>query len=917
MRVQVLGAVRAWSGTDEVNIGSPGRRALLTLLALADGRPLGMDGLIGALWGERSPRSAVNVVHTHVKHLRRVLEPARQPGSPARVLVRCGDGYALRLPDEALDLAQFRRLAASGAALCRAGEHRAATARLTSALELWAGPPGGGLAALAGNPAVTAAVREWLSAVLAHGEAALAAGEPAVAVPLLSRATAEAPLDESLHALLIRAHHATGDRSAAAAAFHRVRKGLAAELGLDPGPELTAAYSEVLAGRPAAAARVVAVVPKQLPPACGSFVLRDEVLAELDAVVADGDRGVPVAVVDGTAGVGKTTVVVHWAHGVADRFPDGQLFVDLRGFGPGAPLDPADVLAGFTEVLGVPAGASSDLAARTGLFRSLLAGKRVLVVLDNARDADQVRPLLPGTAGCAAVVTSRSRLPGLLVGGARAVAVDLLAPAEAREMLAGRLGSTRVAAEPEATERVIAACAGLPLALAVAAARATTTPLGDVVADLDEAGSLDALATGEPHSDIRVAFETSHRAVAEPAAGLLDLLGLHPLPELPLAAATALAGTPTTATRRCLRTLADARLVDDRGHGRFRLHDLLHDYARERAAELPARAAAAALDRLLDHYLHSTRAAARTFSPYTDTREVPAPAPGSEPLDFTDRAAATAWFAVEQEALVALVGTAEAAGRDRHVCELAVAQRFWLDRRGRWECMRALGEVALAAADRLGDPWLRGRCHRELVTAHMRLARWADGEHHLAAALRLLDEAADPVAYGQTLVNGAQMRRKQGRVEEALHDARTGLGLLVEAGHNGQALALSLVGSLLSQTGAHVEALAAHERALHLQRQLGYRFGEADTLLAMGTVRHTTGDNEGARACHRRAVELFSEAGDRFCVADSLLRLGDDEHALGHTADARANWEQSLGILTGLRNPLADTARLRLSETGG
>ncbi|OLR93629.1 AfsR/SARP family transcriptional regulator [Actinokineospora bangkokensis] len=919
MRVQVLGAVRVWRDdheVDEVDVGTPGRRALLTLLALAGGRPVGLQALIGALWDDHPPRSAVNVVHTHVKHLRRVLEPARGARDPARVLVTSGGGYALRLPDDALDLARFRALVREGAAFRGAGQHREAVTRLAAALRLWCGPPGGGV--LSAHPAVTAAVGEWQAAVLALGEAALAADDAPAAVPLLAAAAADAPLDEAVHALLIRAHHAAGDRSAAAAAYQRVRVRLAEELGLDPGDQLRAAHAAVLGGPPPAPPRSTSVVPAQLPAGCPAFVGRDAALRALDAAVDEPTGGTAVVTLDGTAGVGKTALALRWAHRVADRFPDGQLFVDLRGFGPGSPLDPGDVLAGFIEALGLPASSAPvGTTARTGLFRSLLAGKRVLVVLDNARDDEQVRPLLPGAPGCAVVVTSRVRLPGLLVDGARAVGVALLDPAAGRALLAGRLGAARLAAEPDAADRVVAACAGLPLALAVAAARAADTPLADVVADLDEAGRLEALATDEPRSDIRAAFTASHRAVAPGAALLFDLLGLHPSPEVPQASAVALAGTGAAAGRRALRALVAARLLDDRCRGRFRLHDLLHDFSRERARDLPAAVADPALDRLLDHLLHSTRAAVRTLSPHTDDRPVPGPVPGADPVGFADRAAATAWLAAEQETLVASVELATSTGRDRTACEVAAAQRFWLDRRGSWDRMRAVGEAALAAAERVDDPWLRARCHRELMTAAMRLRDWPSGEHHLARARQLFQAADDPVGYAQVLVNGAQLRRKQGRVGEALDDARAGLDLLVRAGHRGQALALSLFGSLQFEAGEHAEALAAHERALALQRDLGYRFGEADTLLAMGIVRLSMGDHRGARRCHLRAAELFREVGDRFCEADSLLRLGDTARAEGDLAAARRLWSTSLHLLTELRNPLADTAHARLASLAG
>jgi len=346
-----------------------------------------------------------------------------------------------------------------------------------------------------------------------------------------------------------------------------------------------------------------------------SFVGRSGHLRALDALLQDqgaAPTAVVISAIAGMAGVGKTALAVHWAHRVAGRFPDGQLYVNLRGFDPGgAGLDPGQALHGFLEAFGVPpARIPEDLAAQSGLFRSLLAGKRMLVLLDNARSAEQVRPLLPGSPGCLAIVTSRDKLAGLVATeGARPLALDLLTAADARDLLARRLGADRVAAEPAAIACIIAACARLPLALTIAAARAATSPtfpLAAIAAELREAASaLDPFDAGESATDVRTVFSWSYRALSAPAARMFRLLGLHPGPDVAVTAAASLAAVPPGQARALLAELTRAHLLAEHAPGRYAFHDLLRAYASELASaqECPADRASA-VHRLLDHYLH-------------------------------------------------------------------------------------------------------------------------------------------------------------------------------------------------------------------------------------------------------------------------------------------------------------------------
>ena len=452
---------------------------------------------------------------------------------------------------------------------------------------------------------------------------------------------AEYPLDEQVHAQLMVALYRTGRQADALSVYRRLRRTLAEELGIDPGQALRELETAILrqdpsldtpapaiALRPAAPA---ALVPAQLPPTVAAFAGRSTELASLDAILPRQGQGGPgqdaavvISVIAGTAGVGKTALAVHWAHRVAARFPDGQLYVNLRGFDPCGPAaDPAQALRGFLDAFALPPERiPASLDAQMALYRSLLAGKRVLVVLDNARDAEQVRPLLPGSPGCLAIVTSRNHLTGLIATqGAHPLDLDLLTPAEARELLARRLGTGRAGGEPEAVDEIIAGCAGLPLALTIAAARAATSPgfpLDVFAAELREASRvLDPFDAGDVATDVRAVFSWSYRALSPDAARLFRLLSLHPGPDITVTAAASLAGIPAARARALLAELTRGHLLAEPRPGQYAFHDLLRAYATEQThAHDDDDARRSAAGRVLDHCLHAAHAAATLIDPY-------------------------------------------------------------------------------------------------------------------------------------------------------------------------------------------------------------------------------------------------------------------------------------------------------------
>jgi tetratricopeptide (TPR) repeat protein len=623
--------------------------------------------------------------------------------------------------------------------------------------------------------------------------------------------------------------------------------------------------------------------------------------------------------------IGKTALAVHFAHQVAGDFPDGQLYVNLRGFDPaGPPMTPGEAVRIFLDALGVRAGQlPASLDAQAGLYRSLLAGRRMLVLLDNARDAGQVRPLLPASRGCLVLVTSRNQLTGLAAAeGAMPLALDLLTGEEAEELLAARLGGDRLAADRAAARELTGLCARLPLALAIAAARAATQPalpLADLAAELRDAGGrLDALDAGDPAASVRAVFSWSYQQLDAAAARMFRLLGLHPGPAIGAPAAASLAGLPLRQARAVLTELTRAHLLAEPAPGRFAFHDLLRAYAAERAqADEDDAGRHAAVHRMLDHYLHTAFPAALLIHPTNGTIPPPPLQPGAEPQRLADIGQAQAWFEVERQVLMGAATQALEAGFYTHAWQIAWALGRFLDLLGHWDDWLAAERIALTATERLGDRAAQAFAHWQFGYARARLGDPEDALGYLEQALSIYTELGDRACAGDVHISIGVTLEKQGRDADALGHSRQALELFTAADDRaGQALALNGIGWLHIKLGDYRQARTSCGQALELFQERGYPRLEADIWDSLGLAHHHLGDHAQSAACYQRALGLYREIGDRWAQAETLGHIGDTRLAAGQPDETRAAWEEALAILDDLHHPDAGQVRARLAGLG-
>jgi DNA-binding SARP family transcriptional activator/tetratricopeptide (TPR) repeat protein len=934
--LRVLGPLAGWRNGAPLSLGEPRQRAVLGLLALNAGTSVHRDALVDALWGHDPPATAVNLVQAYVGRLRRVLDVGRPPRDPAGVLVSTGTSYRLQVDTEQLDWLAFRDRVGRAATACSSGDELTGCELYERALELWQGEPLADVDTVRGQPTVTMVARAWVAAIGDYARAGIAVGSTERVLPYLWALTERDALNEKAHALLMVALAAAGQQAAALRVFDDIRHRLDAHLGIRPGVELHDAQVRILrqeiptGGRCRVPLTDAGMVARQLPAGVRHFAGRTDELKALTDLVEGMDPAAPggtvvISTIDGTPGIGKTALAVHWAHTVADRFPDGQLYVDLRGFDPvGPPVGTAEAIRGFLDALRVPVERiPASVEAQAALYRSLLAGRRVLVVLDNARDCAQVRPLLPASPTCLVVVTSRSQLTGLVaVEAAHPMTLDLLDAAEAGQLATSRLGPARVAAEPEAVEELIDLCAGLPLALSIAAGRAATQPdfpLAVLVDQLRDArGRLDALSAGDPASDLRAVFASSYQHLSADCARLFRLLGLHPGPDISLPAAASLAGIPRDKARRYLDGLTRAHLLAERAPGRYGCHDLLRGYAAELGQTYDSDAERqTATRRMLDHYVHTAAAGALVLEPHRGSITLTVADPAVAPEAMTERGPAADWFTAEHAVLLASIRLAAEAGHDTHAWQLAWAFATFLHWQGHWHDLVATQRTALDAARRAANRPAQAVAHRLLGRAHNRLGNLEEARLQFGRALGLFDELGDRDGQARTHHDLATVYERQERYREALEHAEHALDLHRVTGHQvWQARALNAVGWYSALLRDFRHALTCCQQALALHQEYGDHPAAAHTWDSLGYAHHHLGNHRQAIACYQHALDLHRGFGDRYPEAETLIRLGDTYHATGDRAAARRAWQRAVDILSELGHPDTDGVRARLCDLG-
>jgi DNA-binding SARP family transcriptional activator/tetratricopeptide (TPR) repeat protein len=935
MYFRVLGSIEMHTGTGLVDVGPPRQRSILAALAVDAGRPVLVETLIERVWDE-PPDRVRHALYVYVARLRQVLRCGDDGPDPVQVVRRSG-GYLLDVDPERVDLHRFRALVDRARQPDLTNHERAAM--LGEARELWRGVPLAGVPGQWAERVREGARQQYLDATVRWAQALVDLGEPAGVIDALGELTAEYPLSEPVAAALIRALYADGRGAEALDRYAQFRGYLAEQLGTDPGVELRELHRVLLwtgatntpvpapagGGPHPVHATVHATVPTQLPLDVPGFTGREAELARLDALLAaagEQTTAVVVSAVSGTAGIGKTALAVHWAHAVRERFPDGQLYVNLRGFDPGGQIvDPATALGGFLGALGVPPQRiPTDLDAQAALYRSLLTGREMLIVLDNARDSAQVRPLLPGAPRCLVVVTSRNHLTGLIAdAGAHSITLDLLTDREAQRLLAHRLGTDRVAAEARTVAEIITRCARLPLALTLVAARATICPgIGlHVLAEQlrDTQLRWQTLTGDDPATDVRGVFSWSYHTLTPPAARLFRLLGLHPAPGLTAPATASLAALPIERVRPLLAELTRANLLTEHSAGRYLLHDLLHAYAAHLAETTDTEdQRRAGVHRLLDHYLHTAYAADRLLYPARDPITLAAPQPGVAPEQLTDHRQALAWFTAEHAVLMAAADHAATAGFDTHTWQLAWTLRTFFTRRGHLHDWATSARAAVAAAAHLADPAAQIHARLMLAQADTRLGRFHDAHVQLTHALELCRQAGDPTVQAHTHLALAHLCERQSQSAKALDHSRQALQLYRSTGNrNGLARALNSVGWHYAQVGDHQQSVAYCQQALAVMETLGGCDARAATWDTLGYALHHLGHHAQAVDCYRRAIDQYRDAGERYWEAMSLRNLGDLHCATGDPDAADAAYRQALTILTDLGDPDADTVRTKVT----
>ncbi|QFZ19236.1 AfsR/SARP family transcriptional regulator [Saccharothrix syringae] len=927
VEIGLLGEVAAGVGGRPVDLGPARQRCVLAALAVDVNHVVPAERLVERVWGVEPPRRAHATLSSYVSRLRHALS-----ADASASLVRRSGGYVLLVERSAVDLHRFRDLRARAAAA--AGDDARVERLLAAALELWRGEALTGVDSAWAGTERDRLHQERFGVELDLVDCRLRLGQGEQLVAELSRLAVEHPLDERVAGQYMLALYRGRRAADALEHYQRFRTHLVAELGADPGAALRELHRRILnsdasllaPGReaPAPAAEQV-VTPRQLPAAPASFVGRHDELARLDAALEGASRTsrtMVISAIAGSGGMGKTWLALHWAHRYADRFPDGQLFVDLRGFSPDRePMNPAVAVRGFLDALGVePSRVPVAPHAQAALFRSLIADKRVLLVLDNAADTAQVVPLLPGTDSCLVLVTSRNQLSGLISAhGAAHLMLDALPDDEARALLAARLGRARVNTEPQAVEELIRLCGGLPLALSVIAARAGMrpgVPLGAFAAELRDLG-LQALDE-DPAAGISTVLSWSHRALTREQAAVFALLGIAPGPDIGLHAAANLTGLSPGATRSVLRELEQASLVGRDARGRYRMHDLVRRYAGEAARrDLPEADRDAALRRVIDFYVQTAHTGHRLLDPHATPVKMDPPVPGCRPLPLEDDPAAMEWFQAEHGCLLAAQHAAAAIDWSPPVWRLALVMTSFHVRRGHLNDNLRLWQEALVAADRAADPATRVLVLRNIGFAYAKLTRHDEAMAHLERAIALARESGDSFLLAHTHIALAWAWELDDEWARALEHSLKALEVLrtMEGSSAREAVALNMAGWYSAKMEQYDHAQEYCEAALVLHRRNEDRNGIAATLDSLAYIAHRTGRSAQSLAMYQEALGIFRDLEHTYGAVESLEGMGHPLAALGRPEEARAAWLEAIDMYRAQqRDHLAARVEVHLVE---
>lgn len=918
MRFRLLGTLEIVSDDGQI-VALRGRlpRALLAALLLEANRPVGVEALVEQLWEGEPPPSAVANLRTYVSQVRRTLAAGDRAGAANRLQPGGDGGYVLRVESGELDSAEFEQLAASGREASRRGDWASAAERLTAALGMWRGPVLAGLTLSESWRTEAARLEQLRLAVLEDGvDARLALGHHAELVAELQALTDQHRLRERLWAQWMLALYRSGRQADALAVYRRLRDLLGEELGVSPGPQLQRLQQRILTSDPDldrpggkhTTPMPAARVPAQLPAGPTAFTGR---ATELDRLLARGswwrssaDGPAPATVVisaiDGMAGVGKTALAVHAAHRMAEHYPDGQLFLDLHGYTEGvAPTDPAAALDAMLRALGTPGPQiPPTLDERAALYRTCLADKQVLILLDNASSEGQVLPLLPGTAGCLVLITSRRRLSGL--DGVDPVCLDVLPLPEAVALFVATAGADRIEPDQRMVEEIVEACGGLPLAVRIAAGRLRHRPamtLADLAELLqDKQHRLTELHAG--HRSILATFDLSYADLAADQQRALRLLSLHPGTDFDLYAAAALTDTTTRQIRRTLDDLIEAHLLDQHAPGRYRFHDLLRAHAAHTAAAVDGEAdRQAALDRLFDHYGH-TAAIAADLAYADNARPRPDAQPPATPgPPVLDQQQALSWLETELANLLAAATHAVGHGRGDHTMHQSAALHRHLRTRGHYTHGTALHQRALQAARARSDPTAELDVLNNLGWTHLINGCTQLSTESFEQALRLARATGLRSSEPDALTGLGNNHYLQGRYQQATDVYQQALRLARTTGnHTSQLDALIGLGRVHQLQDRLLEATACYEQALRLARSSADHHGELTALTGLGYVYHGQDRLDRSAECYEQALHIAGVTGDRNGELYALIGLGNINLRQDRPADAATAYQHALRI---------------------